>query len=136
MANPNPAPHARFPKGVSPNPGGKPGLPKALKNVKEFTADEIKRIIAKYMRMAKGDLEATLKDSAKLPMLEAMIASIIANAYKSGDFSKLDFLLNRSIGKVKDVSEVHTHAVDPEKEKLIDKMNKEKVFELLRSSNE
>lgn len=96
MPNPNPPEHTRFKKGQSGNPGGRPKLPKHLRKVKDWVPLEMRRTIIMYLRMSKAKLEALLKESHKLPMFEALIASIIANAYKTGDLAKFEFLLNRS----------------------------------------
>jgi hypothetical protein len=61
-------------------------------------------------------------------MLEVMVASIMARAAKDGDYSRLEFLLARSIGKVKDISEVHQHNYEAE----LAAEPKENVIELLR----
>lgn len=92
-----------FQKGQSGNPGGRPKLSPELKAIKVFTPEEVERIIAKYMRLSKGKLQRLLKeDSDDLPMFEALVCSILAKAYKTGDYSKVEFLLLRTVGKVKD----------------------------------
>lgn len=109
MANPNPSPKTRFPKGVSPNPGGKPSLPKELRNVKEFTVDELKRLIAKHFRMDKHQLARVLQDSDS-PAINLIIASAIAKAIKEGDLHRAECLFMRSLGKVKE--QVETLDID------------------------
>jgi hypothetical protein len=120
-------------KGQSGNPGGRPKLPKELKDVKEFTTEEIRRLIAKYMRLSKGELQRIMKEeSDKLPMFEAMVCSILANAYKTGDYSKLDFLLNRSGHKQKDEKnvEVHQHNYN-EKDEIVKHMDEAEIVSIL-----
>lgn len=128
-----------WPKGVSGNPNGRPSLPAALKAVRAFTADEIERIIAKYMRLSKGELQRLLKEeSDSLPMFDAMICSILANAYKTGDFSKLNFLLDRSGHRLKDEKhfEVHQHNYREEearKNEIVKRLDQDEVVRLLSS---
>jgi hypothetical protein len=95
----------RFTKGKSGNPKGRPPLSAELKAIKELTADEIKRTIAKYFRLAKRDVEEILIDE-ELPSLDHLIASTICVAIKNGDISRAEYLFMRSLGKVKDVMEV------------------------------
>lgn len=107
-----------------------------LKKIKEFTADEIRRTIAKYMRLSKGELNRIIKEeSDKLPMFEALVCSILANAMKSGDYSKLDFLLNRSGHKLKDESKVDvtTHSeVEERKQQVLNRMSTAEVVQMLK----
>lgn len=88
-----------FPPGVSGNPGGRPKLPPELRAIKELTAEEINRTIAKYARMTKAELSAAITH-ADTPIYELHIASILATGAKIGDPSRLGFLFDRSIGKV------------------------------------
>jgi hypothetical protein len=125
-----------FKPGQSGNPSGRPKLPKELRDVKEFTTEEIRRIIAKYMRLPKDELAELMKSGAgKLPMFEAMICSILANAYKTGDFSRLDFCLNRSGHKMNDKAkvEIHNHG-DAAKAAIVKKMDEAEILAILARS--
>lgn len=102
MANkrPNPPPiHSRFKPGQSGNPSGKP---KGL-----LSTDEIASLMAKFCRLTRDELQGIVQDP-KSSMIEITVASILAKAAKDGDYSRLEFLLTRSIGKVKDVV-AHEH---------------------------
>ncbi len=92
MANPTPNPShsTRFKKG---NPGG--GRPKGL-----LRSDDVKRVLGKFWRMTKAQLKAVLDDE-KSSMGELMVAAIMARAVKDGDANRLNFLLDRGIGRVK-----------------------------------
>lgn len=102
---PSPPAHTRYPPGVSGNPSGKRKLPPELLAFKELTADEVKRIFAKYARMAKMEVEEFLA-AVEGAMIDRVIASSLLKAEKDGDLAKLEYLLNRTIGKVADKTEV------------------------------
>ncbi len=105
-----------FPKGTSPNPGGRPPLCPELKAIKELTADEIKRTIAKYFRLPKRDVETILQHD-ELPAIDHLIASTICVAIKNGDISRAEYLFMRSLGKVTEKMEViHPEPVVIERE--------------------
>ena len=87
----------RFPPGVSGNPGGKP---KQL-----LTQDKVSSVLGKFCLMTRIELQEIVQ-SPKSTMLEVTVASILARAAKDGDYSRLEFLLSRSIGKVTDKVEV------------------------------
>lgn len=98
MAKKPPPAATRFKPGQSGNPGGRPKLPAALKAIGELTVDEVKRLIAKYARMTKAEVTAAIQNP-ETPILELNIATIFATGTKSGDYARLAFLLDRTIGK-------------------------------------
>ena len=91
MAKNPPPVHTRFKPGQSGNPGGKP---KQL-----LTKDKVKGILGRFADMTREDLQAIVTNP-KSTMLEIMVASIMVKAAKDGDFSRLNFILDRSIGRV------------------------------------
>lgn len=86
MSNLKPA----WKKGQSGNPSGKP---KQL-----LTKDKVNAIIGKFSLLNREELQS-LVQSPKTPMIEIMVASIMVRAAKDGDYARLSFLLDRSIGK-------------------------------------
>lgn len=94
-----------FVKGQSGNPAGRPPMPKELQNVRKLSPSYIKIVISKLCNMGKEDLEKYLKDN-RTPMVEITIGAILVKATAEGDYSRLNFLLDRSIGKVKDNLEI------------------------------
>lgn len=122
MANKNPSPATRIKKGQVLNPGGRP---KGL-----LTADTIKALMGRFCHLTKNQL-ADIIQGPDSTMLEIMVAAVMAKAAKDGDYSRLSFLLDRTVGKVKDISEVHQHNYDDE----FDQAPKENIIELLRRSN-
>jgi hypothetical protein len=90
-----------FKPGVSGNPGGRPKLPDDIKEARKLGQIELERVINKYIYLSRDELKAALADTAT-PMFEIMVASIIAQAAQKGDQVRLDFILNRVVGKVTD----------------------------------
>ncbi len=86
-----------FPKGTSGNPSGKP------KNL--LTKDKVDSIIARFSFMNRQELQGVVQNE-KTPMIEIMIASVMVKAAKDGDYSRLEAILNRSVGKVKETKEL------------------------------
>lgn len=89
-------------KGQSGNPGGRPKLPPELRAIKALSVEEINRLVSKYARMAPQDVSA-LVDAGAIPMLELCIARIFQESAAKGDNMRLSFLLDRAVGKVKEV---------------------------------
>jgi hypothetical protein len=94
----------KFEKG---NPGG-PGRPRRdpeLAKASKITRTEAELLLSKFMQMDIEELEAILRDKKK-KCVEHMIGRIVLMGIKNGDHARLDFMLNRLIGKVKDTIEV------------------------------
>lgn len=111
----------QFQKGNSGGPG-RPKLPADLHQVNILTRTEFEARASKYMQMPIDDLIVYLKGS-NVPSIDHMIGTIIIAAAKGGDQQRLDFLLNRTIGKVVEKIETkHTHMIQKleELEKLSD----------------
>lgn len=102
MANPRGNPQNLKPmkKGEpSRNPSGKP---KQL-----LTKDKVAAIVGKFCHMTRSQLQDIITAPGS-SMIEIMIASIMVQAAKNGDYTRLNFLFDRStVGKVKEEIE-HT----------------------------
>lgn len=59
---------------------------------------ELERVLNEYIYLNKGEIMARVK-AAETPALEVMIGTIIAKAATSGDYQRLNFLLERLVGK-------------------------------------
>lgn len=97
----------RFKPGQSGNPGGRPKLPEDIKKARQLNQVEFERAVNRFLYMTREEMQATLKDPAT-PMIEIMIGSIMAQGAQKGDQLRLEFVLNRIIGKVQDRIEVKT----------------------------
>ena len=89
------------------NPGGpgRPPLPKDLKAVKSLSKTRVEKIISKYGEMSLEDLQAAADDKS-LPAIEHMVIAIALKAVDESDYKRTDFLLDRSVGKVKEIKEL------------------------------
>lgn len=98
-----PNPH-RYQKG---NPGG-PGRPKKHPDdvgLKMLHRTDVKVIMNRLAQMDIDKLEEVLKDKSRT-VLEHIIGRVCLVAMKEGDYRRLDALLDRLIGKVKEEVEI------------------------------
>lgn len=100
-----PPPEKRFKPGQSGNPSGRPKVPADILEARKMNQAELERIINKYLYMDKDAVREAIQ-APGTPMMELMVASIVAQAAQKGDHQRLDFVLNRFVGKVKDQLEV------------------------------
>lgn len=117
------------------NPGG-PGRPKGKDpHLSDFsrnlTKSTIIAMLSEMLDASEVELEIVLEDK-RVPAIKKAIASVIAHCIKNGDYMRLEMLLNRTIGKVKDESIIETKNYDPE----LERVPREKIVELLRCANE
>jgi hypothetical protein len=102
-----PPEHTRFKPGQSGNISGRPKLPDDIVQARKVCQLELERIINRLIYLSASELKAVMA-SPETPMFEIMIASIIAQAAQKGDQMRLEFVLQRMIGKVKDQVELST----------------------------
>jgi hypothetical protein len=87
------------------NPGRLPGtvvIPKKILNLNRKEAEEK---ISKYLKMTPVDLEKVSKNPETLA-IDLLIISVIMHAMKTGDYTRLNFLFDRTIGRVKEKIDV------------------------------
>ena len=90
-----------FKPGQSGNPSGRPGLPAEVKEAKKLNRVEVEAAIAKYVRATKQEIEAVHMNPLSTAA-DQVICSVLLKAIEHGDEKRLDFILNRTIGKVPD----------------------------------
>lgn len=95
-----------FVKGSAPpNPAGRPPFPPELKAVRKLSPALVAGMISRYARMTKGEIEAVIEDRTTRS-IDLTICKILLKSVEDGDYSRLNFLLDRSIGKVKESVEI------------------------------
>lgn len=100
MSQEKKGPH-RFKKGQSGNPKGRPQDPPELHLINQLTKREFSLLLNKILQCP----PEKLKDF-KGNVLELWLAAGATKAIQTGDYSRLEFLINRLIGKVPDKLEV------------------------------
>lgn len=116
----------KFQKGTSGNYAGRPPMPAELAELRErFTREKVEATFIKYMLMGVQELELIQRDMT-IPALDHIIIQVIAKAGLDGDTQRLNFLLDRTIGKVIDKTEnmeykinINTHLDMIPREKLV-----------------
>jgi hypothetical protein len=89
---------------------GRPKLPDDLREIKKITPDFVHRLIAKFGRMDLEAIEKVVADKASTAF-DVMIGMIIIKAVKDGDYKRLDFLFDRTVGKV--LQQVQVETIEP-----------------------
>ncbi len=95
----------KFKPGKSGNPNGRPKIRADLKKVKLMSSEDAARLLQKIMNMNTREIQAMVEDE-QTPAMEMMIARIITKAINEGDPARLNFLFDRTIGKVMERREI------------------------------
>ncbi len=92
-----------YPKGVSGNAGrtGISRLPEELRGIRSLSHLEVVKLISKWARMTEVEMDAALADPNTI-MLELCFGSMFKKSKEHGDFTRIAFLLDRSIGKARE----------------------------------
>lgn len=96
----NPRGNPNFVKG-NPGSAGRTPLPIEVRIQRSLTKTMVEASLSKYMLLPYSQLKELAKDDS-LATVDQIIIRIALHACKSGDFQRLNFLLDRIIGKVKD----------------------------------
>jgi hypothetical protein len=86
-------------------------LPAELLAIKSLSGKEVLKLVSKYARMTFSQLLAALGDK-HTPVLELAIAEVFKMSLEKGDYTRLSFLLDRAIGKVKEIEPEDDEEVD------------------------
>lgn len=105
--------------GQSGNPSGKPKY--------AYSADQVKARMQKLMAEPMSALKA-LNESESISGMDAMIVACIIEGRRTGDFNRLNGLLDRIVGKVTDKSEVKVEATKADE--FLDGIPKEALLKL------
>ena len=96
-----------FKPGVSGNPAGSLPLPEDIKKARKLNQKELERSVNKFLYMNAAEIKESAADK-ECSMFDRIVGSIITAAVEKSDHTRLEFILNRMIGKVQDKLEVTT----------------------------
>lgn len=85
--------------------GGRPALPDDVKQLKKLNVAEMERVLNNCLQMNRDQINEAQKNP-DAPMIELLVLSIISHGINKGDPMRLNFLLDRLIGKVKESHEL------------------------------
>lgn len=88
-----------FQKGVVTNPAGRPPLSPEIKEARRLTQTRFIELTNQYINMSKEELKAA-EQNPKTTILELMVLKVMQHAIAKGDQLRLNFILERLIGKV------------------------------------
>jgi hypothetical protein len=91
---------------LTPPGPGRPAVSPQIKAIKQLNATKLAEMLNEFINMDKEALIAKSKDPSTT-VFELIICSILKNAYDKGDQQRINFILDRLVGKVKDQVE-HT----------------------------
>lgn len=83
-------------------------LEKDLYAQRKLTAEEICLLISRLARMSVTEVRNVAKDSRAI---DAALAQVFCQAIDYGDHNKLNFLLDRSIGKQPDIAQINNTVI-------------------------
>jgi len=89
-----------FKPGQSGNPSGQKNM--GMANARKISVLVFSEIVTKYMNLTLEQVNDHFKDP-QTPALDLIVLKILYEGIKKGDQIRLGFLLERTIGKVKDV---------------------------------
>lgn len=89
---------------------GRLKMPEDLRGLKRMNQRDVELLFNKFMDKSARELVAFTKDLSNTTK-EVIVARILVEAIRHGDQNKLEFILNRLIGKPKEVIEM-THKVN------------------------
>lgn len=84
---------------------GRPKVPDDVKEARKLNQVEFERVANKYLYLTRDELKEAAEDP-DTTVIELLVSSIIVKAVEKGDQMRLEFLLNRLIGRVVDRIEV------------------------------
>ncbi|MDH4163312.1 MAG: DUF5681 domain-containing protein [Nitrospirota bacterium] len=122
MANPNPKPppkHSRFKKGQSGNPEGGRAHNPAIKALRKITIESYREIIELVLTSDVRKIKAIAEDP-KSTGLQVGIAVAFMKAIKNGDYTVIERIAERIVGKIPDEIKIQPMTVN-QKVTVIDK---------------
>lgn len=118
-----------FKPGQSGNLGGRPRIPPELKTIRSLNSEELCKLISKFGRMNLDEIRVFLQDTTT-PNIEATVANLWLQARTKASLQHFAILMDRSVGKVKDMEET----TDETESVTITKDNLKELYDIARTA--
>lgn len=96
-----------FKQGQSGNPKGRPKLPEDVKSCLKLNQVEFVRLANEFLFMSAKQLKEVI-DNQEETVFRQILASVLLEAIKNGDYKRLEFFVDRLIGKSPQYGEANT----------------------------
>jgi hypothetical protein len=98
MSNPKGGPN-KFKPGASGNPSGRPPDPPALKELKSLNRMQMQTLMNEVFQLNRLELKRLCKSKTE-SAVKVMLAKILDDAIRSGDYKRAEFFFGRLFGRV------------------------------------
>lgn len=88
-----------FQAGQSGNPAGRPRLDEETKQARALNRRALEILLNKYIYCSPAFLDSAIKDKS-LPAIDHMVIAIIRKAFDTGDYVRLNFIIEQICGKL------------------------------------
>lgn len=102
----------------------------SLKQVEDIRAADLRKMISMCMQKSTAELEELAQDKS-LPGIQAVIVRTILVAFQKGDFSSVENMLQRVLGKVPNQN-INENIDKTERDDLLDQVDRDKIVEIVR----
>ena len=98
-----------FEKGNQAGKGhGRPPMPLEMRAVKALTRTRFEELLNRFLWMSSAELAAAAHAEGTT-VLERMIIAVVSGAIADGDYQRLNFVLDRLVGKVSEPLQLHAN---------------------------
>ncbi len=110
MANQSPPEEYRFKPGKSGNEGGRPKVPEDIKECRKISQFEFERLVNKYLFLSDSETKEDLA-RPEATNFERLVGGIIQKAISKKDEKKAEWILARTLGKMRERLEVESKSL-------------------------
>lgn len=87
------------------NPKGAPRVPPELKELRKLNSQLVTKIFNQYSQMNAEELKRIYQDPG-VPVFDKALVKVLMNNAANGDYKGINFILDRTAGKVKEKVEI------------------------------